>query len=226
MKQAHSAHPHKRVPAPIRLFFKGLATIIPLALTLIILFWLGGIAEGQMGPLIRALLPTGWYVQGMGVVAGVVLVMLIGLLSQVYLFRKVIELGEAALEQMPVIKSIYRATKDFVDYFSGDEDNGRFNQMVRVHHPSGYSVLGFITREDFSRLPFGGEDEVAVYLPLSYQIAGYTLFVPKAWCEPIDMPFEDGLRLILTAAMSRRQASDEPQPRSARGVTDRSDGPT
>lgn len=230
MKQHPHSVQHKRVPAPIRLFFKGLATIIPLALTLIILTWLGGIAEGQMGPMIRALLPDGWYIRGMGMVAGIILVMLIGLLSQLYLFRKLIEMGEAVLEQTPVVKSIYRATKDFVDYFSGDDDD-KFNQMVKVHHPSGYSVLGFITREDFSSLPFGEEDEVAVYLPLSYQIAGYTLFVPRSWCEPIDMPFEDGLRLILTAAMSRRKrdagdARDPNQSRADKAGTDRSSGPT
>lgn len=224
MKHPHNSAQQKRVPAPIRLFFKGLATIIPLALTLIILTWLGGIAEGQVGPLIRAILPEGWYVRGMGLVAGVIIVILIGLLSQLYLFRKLIEMGEAILEQTPVVKSIYRATKDFVDYFSGDDDD-KFNQMVMVHHPSGYSVLGFITRDDFSNLPFGQDDEVAVYLPLSYQIAGYTLFVPRSWCEPIDMPFEDGLRLILTAAMSRRKR-DDGQPRSDKAGTDRSSGPT
>ena len=115
-----------------------------------------------------------------------------------------IELGEGILDRMPLVKSVYRATKDFVEYFSGDEE-GKFNQVVLVRHPDlKFALLGFITREDFSSLPFGREDEVAVYLPLSYQIAGYTIFVPKDWCEPVDMPFEDAVRLILTAAMTRR----------------------
>ncbi len=195
---------HPRMPALIRLFFKGLATIIPIALTLIIMLWLAGLAESGVGNLIRAVLPEGWYVRGMGFVAGVGLVIAIGLLSQVYLFRKLIEFGEAILDRMPVVKSVYRATKDFVEYFSGD-DEGKFNEVVLVRHPElGISVLGFITREDFSTLPFGEEGEVAVYLPLSYQIAGYTVFIPKQWCEPVDMPFEDAVRLILTAAMTRK----------------------
>ncbi|MFP4208422.1 MAG: DUF502 domain-containing protein [Wenzhouxiangella sp.] len=193
-----------RVAALIRLFFKGLATIIPIALTLIIVFWLAGLAEGGVGRLIRMILPDQWYIQGMGLVGGILLVILIGLLSQVYLFRKLIDFGEGILDRMPVVKSVFRATKDFVDYFSGD-DQDKFNQVVRVRHPSGYSLLGFVTREDFSGLPFGDAGEVAVYLPLSYQIAGYTLFVPREWCEPVDMPFEDAIRLILTAAMTRRK---------------------
>lgn len=192
-----------RFAALVRLFFKGLATIIPIALTLIIVFWLAGIAENSFGGILEAILPENWYVRGMGLALGVALVVLIGLLSQVYLFRKLIDFGEGLLDRMPVVKSVFRATKDFVDYFSGDNGE-RFNQVVLVRHPSGYSLLGFITRDDLSALPFGEAGEVAVYLPLSYQIAGYTLFVPREWCEPVDMPFEDAVRLILTAAMTRR----------------------
>lgn len=188
----------------VRLFFKGLATIIPIALTVAIVLWLAGVAENGVGNLIRFVLPDNWYVRGMGLVGGIAIVMLIGLLSQVWLFRKLIDFGEAILDRMPIIKSLYRATKDFVEYFSGD-DEGKFNQVVMVRHPDlNLGMLGFITREDFSSLPFGDEGEVAVYLPLSYQVAGYTIFVPKDWCEPVDMPFEDAVRLILTAAMQRR----------------------
>ena len=188
----------------MRLFFKGLATIIPIALTLLIVFWLAGLAESGIGSLIKAILPENWYIRGMGLVGGIAIVIAIGLLSQILLFRKLIDFGEAILDRMPVVKSVYRATKDFVEYFSGD-DEGKFNQVVLVRHPElKIALLGFITREDFSTLPFGKEDEVAVYLPLSYQIAGYTIFVPKDWCEPVDMPFEDAVRLILTAAMTRR----------------------
>lgn len=193
-----------RVAAVVRLFLKGLATIIPIALTLIIVLWLAGIAENWFGKLIRLVLPEAMYLTGMGVILGLVLVVLIGLLSQVYLFRKLIDFGEGILDRMPVVKSVYRATKDFVDYFSGDDDNKKFNQVVLLRHPTGYSLLGFVTRESLEGLPFGKEGEVAVYLPLSYQIAGYTLFVPREWCEPVDMPFEDAVRLILTAAMTRR----------------------
>ena len=188
----------------VRLFLKGLATIIPIALTLLIVLWLAGLAEGGVGFLIKLVLPESWYVRGMGLVGGIALVMAIGLLSQVWLFRKLIELGEGILERMPLVKSVFRATKDFVDYFSS-EDGSRFGQAVMVRHPDlGIGVMGFVTREDFSELPFGNEGEVAVYLPLSYQVAGYTIFVPREWLEPIDLPFEESVRLMLTAAMSRR----------------------
>lgn len=190
----------------VRLFLKGLATIIPIALTLLIVLWLAGLAENGVGFLIKQVMPDDWYIRGMGLVGGIVLVIAIGLLSQVWLFRKLIDLGEGILDRMPLIKSVFRATKDFVDYFSS-EDGNRFGQAVMVRHPElKIGVMGFVTREDFSELPFGEEGEVAVYLPLSYQVAGYTLFVPREWLEPIDLPFEESVRLMLTATMSRRKA--------------------
>jgi len=193
----------------VRLFLKGLVTIIPIALTLLIVLWLAGLAENGIGFLIKLVLPESMYLTGMGLVGGIALVIAIGLLSQVWLFRRLIEFGENILDRMPLVKSVFRATKDFVDYFSGDDAN-RFGQAVMVRHPDlGIGVMGYVTREDFSDLPFGEDNEVAVYLPLSYQIAGYTIFVPRDWLEPIDMPFEDSFRLILTATMSRRKQSSE-----------------
>jgi len=188
----------------VKLFLKGLATIIPIALTLLIVLWLAGLAEDGVGFLIKLVLPENWYIRGMGLIGGIALVIAIGLLSQVWLFRKLIDLGEGILDRMPLVKSVFRATKDFVDYFSS-EDGNRFRQAVMVRHPElKIGVMGFVTREDFSDLPFGEDGEVAVYLPLSYQVAGYTIFVPRDWLEPIDLPFEDSVRLMLTATMSRR----------------------
>jgi uncharacterized membrane protein len=201
---SESEQPESLVTRLVGLFLKGLAAIIPIALTLAIVIWLAGIAEKGIGTLIKLVLPEHMYITGMGLVGGIVLVIAIGVLSQVWLFRKFIDLGEAILDRMPVIKSVFRATKDFVEYFSSN-DARRFSKVVMVRHPElNAGLLGFITREEFSELPFGEEGEVAVYLPMSYQIGGYTLFVPKAWCEPVDIPFEDALRLILTAGMSRR----------------------
>ncbi|MDT8438178.1 MAG: DUF502 domain-containing protein [Wenzhouxiangellaceae bacterium] len=196
----------------MRLFLKGLATIIPIVLTLLIVFWLAGLAESGVGFLIRLALPDDWYIRGMGLVSGIALVIAIGLMSQIWLFRKLIGLGEGILERMPVVKSVFRATKEFVDYFSGDDGN-RFGQAVMVRHPElEVGMLGFVTREDFSELPFGEDGEVAVYLPMSYQIAGFTVFVPRAWLEPIDLPFDESVRLILTATMSRRKQKTDDRP--------------
>jgi uncharacterized membrane protein len=57
------------------------------------------------------------------------------------------------------------------------------SKVVLVRLPSqDFEQIGFVTREDFDTLPFklATADPVAVYLPMSYQIGGYTLFLPSA----------------------------------------------
>lgn len=49
-----------------------------------------------------------------------------------------------------------------------------------------------------------GTDQVAVYLPLSYQIGGYTLLVPRSAVKPVDMSLEDAMRFTLTAGLSSK----------------------
>jgi uncharacterized membrane protein len=69
-----------------------------------------------------------------------------------------------------------------------------------------FEMLGFVTREDFSRLPLQItiNDPIAVYLPMSYQIGGYTLFLPRSCLTPVDISFEDGMKLVLTGSVARK----------------------
>lgn len=65
-------------------------------------------------------------------------------------------------------------------------------------------AMGFVTRKDFSDLPkgIGTEETVAVYMPLSYQIGGHTLMVPRSALRGVDMSIEKAMRFILTGAMT------------------------
>lgn len=188
-----------------KLFLKGLAVVIPAALTVAILWWLAVGAERLLGGLLARFLPAGWYVPGMGLVAGLAITVLIGLLSHVLVFQRLFAIGERLLHRLPLVKSIYIAIKDFVDYLSPDSKR-EMNKVVLVRLPGQpFEMLGFVTREEFDGLPFrpGAEDPVAVYLPMSYQIGGYTLILPRSALTPVEMSFEDGMRLVLTAGVSR-----------------------
>ena len=188
-----------------KLFLQGLAVMIPAALTLAILWWFARGAERVLGGLLSGFLPEGWYVPGMGLLAGVAITILVGLLTHVILFQRLFALGEAILNRLPLVKSLYSAIKDFMAYFSPD-NKAAMNKVVLVQLPGqAFELLGFVTREDFSRLPvqLSVDDPVAVYLPFSYQIGGYTLFLPRTCLTPVDMPFEEAMKLVLTGAVAR-----------------------
>lgn len=193
-----------------KLFLKGLVVIIPLVLTVAILWWLAKGAEQLLGGLLSHFLPEGWYVPGMGLIAGLALTVLIGLLSHVLLFQRIFGLGEEILNRLPLVKSIYSAIKDFIGYFS-PTTGGAMSKVVLVRLPGQpFELIGFVTREDFSELPFeyGVDDPVAVYLPMSYQIGGYTFILPRSATTPIEMPFEEAMRLVLTGGVTRDTRND------------------
>jgi len=190
-----------------KLFLKGLAVVIPATLTLAILWWMARGAEQVLGGLLMKFLPEGWYIPGMGLVSAVAITILIGLLTHVILFQKLFALGEAILNRLPLVKTIYSAIKDFIAYLSPDSKTA-LSKVVLVKIPGAeFEQLGFVTREDFSRLPMKPtvEEPIAVYLPMSFQIGGYTLFLPRSCLTPIDISFEDGMKLVLTGAVSREE---------------------
>jgi len=193
-----------------KLFLKGLAVVIPITLTLAILWWMAAGAERLMGSILKFTLPSGWYVPGMGLVSGLALVILIGLLSHVLIFQKLFNLGETILNRLPLVKTIYTAIKDFIGYLSPDKDS-KMSKVVMVQLPGqSFQLIGFVTREQFDDLPFTptADDPVAVYMPMSYQIGGYTLFLPRSALTPLDIPFESAMRLVLTGGVSHKRENN------------------
>jgi len=145
----------------------------------------------------------------MGLVSGLALIALIGLLSHVLIFQKLFGIGDAIFHRLPLVKTIYTAIKDFIGYLNPDKENG-MGKVVLVQLPGqSFQLLGFITREQFNDLPFtpAAEDPVAVYMPMSYQIGGYTLFLPRSCLTPLDIPFEQGMKLVLTGAVTKDRES-------------------
>ncbi len=195
-----------------KLFLKGLAVVIPAVLTLAIFWWMARGAERLLGGLIIRFLPEGWYIPGMGVVSALAITIMIGLLTHIILFQKLFDLGDRILNRLPLIKTIYSAIRDFIGYLSPDSSKA-MSKVVLVKIPGQeFEMLGFVTREEFSRLPLKLtiDDPIAVYLPMSYQIGGYTLFLPRSCLTPVDISFEDGMKLVLTGSVARKEEQDAP----------------
>ena len=188
-----------------KIFFTGLAAVLPVLLTVYILGWLGTTAESVLGGTIKLLLPDRWYRPGMGLVAGVALIFLVGLTLRAWVVRRFFSLGERLLNRIPLVKAIYGSIRDLMNFFGG-KDQG-FSQVVLVRFgDTQMKLLGFVTREDFSDLPVGlaGEGIVAVYLPMSYQIGGYTVMLPRSAIEPVNMSMQEAMKFAVTGGMKVR----------------------
>ena len=185
-------------------FLTGLITILPIILTLYLLYWLVVTTESALGSVIRLVLPENLYWPGMGTIAGLVIVFLVGLLMHAYLVRRLFAWGEQILFHLPLVKSVYRAIRDFFDYFSPDKQKD-FEQVVAVSiGDTGMQVIGFVTQEVPERLPEGFREEgsILVYLPLSYMIGGYAVLMPRSAVRPLDMSMDEAMRFTLTAGVT------------------------
>ena len=182
----------------------GLVAILPVFLTLYLLYWFAVTAETALGKMIRVVLPDDLYWPGMGLVVTLLAVFLLGLLMHAYVFRRLFARVEQLLYHMPLIKTVYSAIRDFFNYFSPTSKR-EFEQVVSVSiGDTGMQVIGFVTQAVSERLPedFRGEDSILVYLPLSYMIGGYAVLMPRSAVRPLDMNMEEAMRFTLTAGVT------------------------
>jgi uncharacterized membrane protein len=190
-------------------FFRGLITALPLGLTVYLLYLFLSWSETLTSQLIRPFIGK-LYVPGMGLVLGVTLIVLLGVLVSQRTAGKLLFLVELPFTNLPVVKSIYSSFKSFADYFSPQRKHD-VQQMVVILRVPGQPIemVGLVTRQRVNDLPEGflQGDRVAVYLPMGYMIGGYTVFVPRAWVQPIAMSVEEAMRSSLFAWMGGADAA-------------------
>ena len=192
----------------------GFITVLPIVLTIYLLYWLAVSSEQVMGTALRWALPEVVYFPGLGTLTGLVVVFFVGLLMRAVLVRKLFSFGEEILYRLPIIKTVYRAIRDLFDFFSPKKEN--FGRVVIVSF-NNMEVIGFITQEDPERLPesFRQRDSVLVYIPMSYMIGGFTLLIPREDIRPCQMNMDEAMRFALTAGITGKSNATRSQVKSA-----------
>ena len=188
-----------------RTFLQGLIVFLPIAITVAIIYWLAAITEDLLGALVKLFIPDERYTKGLGMLIGIILIFALGLMMKTWVTRRLLARADALMDRIPVIKSIYGSIRDLASFFSKHGTRGKFQHVVAVSIADNMRLVGFVTRENTTELPgaSGAKEEiVGVYLPMSYQIGGYTLFVPRSAVERMEMSVEDAMRFVLTAGMS------------------------
>jgi uncharacterized membrane protein len=191
-------------------FLRGLLAVLPLGLTVYLLYVFLAWSESIALQLIRPFVGS-FYIPGMGLLIGVAGIATVGFLLSQRGFGRLLGWLELPFTNLPVVKSIYSSLKSFADYFSPNNTNGP-QQVVILRMPGHpLEVVGLITRQGTAGLPPGFQpgDRVAVYLPMGYMIGGYTVFVPREWVTPIAMSVEEAMRSSLIAWMAKGPADEK-----------------
>ncbi len=189
----------------LTLFMSGLVTVLPLALTVYVIYWLVNTVEGWLR---RALIGLGLvspehYWPGLGLLAGFVLMLGIGSLVNAYFGKILLGYWDDFLGRIPLVKTLYGGFRDVMSLLPSGSGDKRDLQRVVLADFEGVRAIGFVTREDVPAAmhALGGENLVTVYFPMSYAFGGYTLYVPRERVQPLDISVEDAMRLAITAGL-------------------------
>jgi len=190
---------------------KGLVAILPIGLTLYLVYWLAVTAEHLFSSVLKLLIPANLYWPGLGLLAGLLVLYAVGLAVNAYFVSRALRMSDRLFARIPVVKTIYMAIRDFMRFFPSSGQGSDLKRVVMVPFGPG-KIIGFVTAESGSALgiddPAG--DTVAVYLPMSYMVGGYTVFLSRDLIEPTSLTVEAGMRIALMGGVQSAQPPVSP----------------
>ena len=191
---------------------KGLVALLPIGLTVYLVYWLAVAAETLFSRVLKLVIPDSAYWPGLGLIAGLVVLYLAGLAVNAYVVRRALRLSDDLFARIPVVKTFYVAIRDFMTFFPSSGKASDLKRVVLIPFGPG-KAIGFVTAESSAALGVAeGDDLVAVYLPMSYMIGGYTVFLPREVIEPTPLSVEAGMRLALMGGVQGVPANGTAQP--------------
>ena len=194
-------------------FFAGVLVSTPIAVTIALALWFIEFVDSHVVPLIPVHWNPNTYIQdyfgitlsvpGVGVVVLAVAITLIGALTAGFLGRFIIRTGENIVARMPVVRSIYSASKQILETVFRDQSEA-FREAVLVEYPRRDAwtiafITGRTTGEVQARTP---DDVVNVYVPTTPNpTSGFLLYVPVKDLKPLEMSVEDAVKMVISVGM-------------------------
>ena len=176
--------------------FAGLATLLPLYLTFIVVKFLFISLEETSGPLLKKL---GLDIPGLGIILTIILIYILGLLVTNFLGKKVFKFGEKFVKKVPIVNIIYSTLKQITETFTkGSRDT--FKGAIYIQYPRrGLWTMAFISGESIS---VQGIAYYHVFVPTTPNpTSGFFLLVPQSDSVKTGMSVEDGLKTIISGGL-------------------------
>ena len=197
-------------------FLTGLVVILPIGLTIWLIWSVVGWIDGWVLPLVPAPYQpdsvlrhylgedTIWNVRGLGVVLFLAFTILVGWIAKGMIGRSLIRIGERVVDRMPVVRSIYNGLKQIAEtVFAQSETN--FEKVCLIQYPRpGIWAVGFVSTRAKAEIAdkLGPDEILSVFLPTTPNpTSGFLLYVPSRDVILMDMSIEEGAKLIISAGL-------------------------
>ncbi len=188
-------------------FIRGLVLVAPLYITALII-WTGVEFLDNIIPInIPISQDRSVYLPGVGILIILSGIVLLGFFFSTIVPQSFFKFTEGFMRRIPLVSLIYYSIKDLVLAFVGDKK--KFNQpvLVTMYKDTGIKKIGFITQTDLSHLDI--HDHVAVYMPLSYAVAGELYIVPTENVTLLHATSTDIMKMLVSGGVSVKVSKEE-----------------
>jgi uncharacterized membrane protein len=188
-------------------FLAGILITAPISITIYIAWGFISWVDRQVIPLLpdrynpENYLP--FSVPGIGLLIVLAGLTLIGALTAGILGRLFVNTSERLLNRMPVVRSLYAATKQIFQTVLAQKSTA-FRDVVLVEYPRrGIWAIGFITGTTEGEVQELTETEVVnVFLPTTPNpTSGFLLIVPRSELVPLNMSVEEGIKMVVSGGI-------------------------
>jgi uncharacterized membrane protein len=189
-----------------KIFLTGLAATIPIGLTIYVLVFIIDMMDGLVNVIPVKYRPDtllDFHIPGLGLIATIILVFIIGLLTRSFLGKAVVGFGEAFFSRIPVIRSIYHSIKQIVDsLFMNTARN--FKNVVLVEFPrKGCYTIGFVTGAPAGEIKANLKRHfTSIYVPTTPNpTSGYFVMIPEEELIYLEMSVEEAFTLVISTGI-------------------------
>ena len=190
-----------------RWFFAGLLVSAPILLTIYITWLLINLIDGYAASLVPTQFNPATYtdfpIPGVGIVFAVVLIIIIGALTTGLLGRSLIKFGEGLLSRVPVMRSLYGATKQIMETVMASQSDA-FREVVLIEYPRrGIWVIGFVTGNTKGEVQnMSSENLINIFVPTTPNpTSGFLLFLPREDAISLDMGVEEAVKMVVSGGI-------------------------
>jgi len=142
----------------------------------------------------------GFPIPGLGVLLSLLIIFVTGVIAANFFGRRLVNLWEAILARIPLVRSVYSAVKQVTETLFAPGGQS-FRKVLLVEYPRrGLWTLAFQTGTDIGEAQERtGEDVVNVYLPTTPNpTSGFFLMIPRRDVVELDMSVDEGLKMIIS----------------------------
>lgn len=197
-------------------FFTGLVIVVPVFLTIWLVWTLVNFVDARVLPLVPAVYNPATYIGrnivGFGVVVFVLFTGFIGALTKGLFGRQLIRWGEGLFDRTPFVRPIYNGVKQIVETVL-NQSNSSFQDACLIEYPrKGLWAIAFVSTQTSGEVPSqtGEAEMMSVFLPTTPNpTSGFLLFVPKRDVIILDMSTEEAAKLVISAGLVTPPTAEE-----------------